>query len=173
MVDVHGQCAVEVSGIWQLPLSKLTSGGNPGLNISGLSSSKQGRNTIRRSLVNTAQQLPMRAAVFWCLESAMSRPGRWLAQASVATLLIMRKSCLRPWASGWILRKLSIRLEGFWCLRFRLGRRGTAYHLDGAYLMRSGEALVPMSEDQLRRILAEGSRTGLRSTRRLASARRM
>jgi ATP-dependent DNA helicase RecG len=47
--------------------------------------------------------------------------------------------------------------------------RGTAYHLDGKYLMRSGEALVPMSEDQLRRIFAEGepdwleehSRTGL------------
>jgi ATP-dependent DNA helicase RecG len=34
--------------------------------------------------------------------------------------------------------------------------RGTAYHLDGAYLMRSGEALVPMSEDQLRKIFAEG-----------------
>lgn len=34
--------------------------------------------------------------------------------------------------------------------------RGTAYHLDGAYLMRSGEALVPMSEDQLRRVFAEG-----------------
>jgi predicted HTH transcriptional regulator len=34
--------------------------------------------------------------------------------------------------------------------------RGTAYHLDGAYLMRAGEDLVPMSEDQLRRIFAEG-----------------
>lgn len=34
--------------------------------------------------------------------------------------------------------------------------RGTAYHLDGAYLMRAGEELVPMSEDQLRRIFAEG-----------------
>jgi ATP-dependent DNA helicase RecG len=34
--------------------------------------------------------------------------------------------------------------------------RGTAYHYDGAYLMRSGGALVPMSEDQLRRIFAEG-----------------
>lgn len=34
--------------------------------------------------------------------------------------------------------------------------RGTAYHLDGRYLMRSGESLVPMSEDQLRRIFAEG-----------------
>lgn len=34
--------------------------------------------------------------------------------------------------------------------------RGTAYHLDGAYLMRSGQALVPMSEDQLRQIFAEG-----------------
>ena len=34
--------------------------------------------------------------------------------------------------------------------------RGTAYHLDGAYLMRSGESLAPMSEDQLRRIFAEG-----------------
>lgn len=35
--------------------------------------------------------------------------------------------------------------------------RGTAYHLNGAYLMRSGESLVPMSEDQLRRIFAEGA----------------
>ena len=34
--------------------------------------------------------------------------------------------------------------------------RGTAYHLDGKYLMRSGEQLVPMSEDQLRRIFFEG-----------------
>jgi len=34
--------------------------------------------------------------------------------------------------------------------------RGTAYHLEGAYLMRSGEELVPMSEDRLRAILAEG-----------------
>ncbi len=34
--------------------------------------------------------------------------------------------------------------------------RGTAYNLDGKYLMRAGEALVPMSEDQLRRIFSEG-----------------
>jgi len=34
--------------------------------------------------------------------------------------------------------------------------RGTAYHYEGAYLMRSGEELVPMSEDQLRRIFTEG-----------------
>lgn len=34
--------------------------------------------------------------------------------------------------------------------------RGTAYHLEGKYLMRAGRALVPMSEDQLRRIFAEG-----------------
>lgn len=34
--------------------------------------------------------------------------------------------------------------------------RGTAYHLDGAYLMRSGEELLPMSEDRLRKIFAEG-----------------
>lgn len=33
---------------------------------------------------------------------------------------------------------------------------GTAYHLEGAYLMRSGESLVPMTEDQLRRIFSEG-----------------
>jgi predicted HTH transcriptional regulator len=47
--------------------------------------------------------------------------------------------------------------------------RGTAYHLDGTYLMRAGEELVAMSEDQLRRIFAEGepdwleehTRTGL------------
>lgn len=35
--------------------------------------------------------------------------------------------------------------------------RGTAYNLDGAYWMRSGEELVPMSEDQLRKIFAEGA----------------
>lgn len=34
--------------------------------------------------------------------------------------------------------------------------RGTAYHYEGAYLMRSGEELFPMSEDQLRKIFAEG-----------------
>lgn len=34
--------------------------------------------------------------------------------------------------------------------------RGTAYHLNGKYLMRSGGSLLPMSEDQLRRIFAEG-----------------
>ena len=34
--------------------------------------------------------------------------------------------------------------------------RGTAFHREGKYLMRSGESLVPMSEDQLRRIFAEG-----------------
>lgn len=34
--------------------------------------------------------------------------------------------------------------------------RGTAYQLDGAYLMRSGEALVAMSEDRLRAIFDEG-----------------
>ena len=34
--------------------------------------------------------------------------------------------------------------------------QGTAYNYDGAYLMRSGENLVPMSEDQLRKIFAEG-----------------
>ncbi len=34
--------------------------------------------------------------------------------------------------------------------------KGTAYHHKGSYLMRSGEELVPMSEDQLRKIFAEG-----------------
>jgi ATP-dependent DNA helicase RecG len=34
--------------------------------------------------------------------------------------------------------------------------RGTAYHHDGKYMMRAGGALMPMSEDQLRRIFAEG-----------------
>jgi predicted HTH transcriptional regulator len=33
---------------------------------------------------------------------------------------------------------------------------GTAYHHKGQYLMRSGESLVPMSEDQLRKIFNEG-----------------
>lgn len=39
--------------------------------------------------------------------------------------------------------------------------RGTAYHFEGAYLMRSGEELVPMSEDHLRGIFAEGQPTWL------------
>src|SRR2546428_1704539 len=47
--------------------------------------------------------------------------------------------------------------------------RGSAYHLAGKYLMRSGESLVPMSEDRLRVIFDEGrpdwlteaARTGL------------
>lgn len=34
--------------------------------------------------------------------------------------------------------------------------RGTAYSVDGAYLMRSGEELVAMSEDRLRKIFGEG-----------------
>lgn len=33
---------------------------------------------------------------------------------------------------------------------------GTCYDLDGRYLMRSGSSLVPMSEDTLRRVFAEG-----------------
>ena len=33
---------------------------------------------------------------------------------------------------------------------------GTAYHLEGKYLMRSGGQLIPMSEDRLRQIFAEG-----------------
>ncbi len=35
--------------------------------------------------------------------------------------------------------------------------RGTAYNFEGSYLMRSGENLVPMSEDRLREIFAEGA----------------
>ncbi len=35
--------------------------------------------------------------------------------------------------------------------------KGTAYHLDGVYLMRVGQALNPMSEDQLRKIFSEGA----------------
>lgn len=34
--------------------------------------------------------------------------------------------------------------------------KGSAYQLEGAYLMRSGEQLVPMSEDRLRQIFSEG-----------------
>lgn len=34
--------------------------------------------------------------------------------------------------------------------------KGTAYHYKGTYFMRSGEELVPMSEEQLRKIFAEG-----------------
>ncbi|MHC5655048.1 ATP-binding protein [Stappia sp. ICDLI1TA098] len=34
--------------------------------------------------------------------------------------------------------------------------KGAAYNFKGSYLMRSGESLVPMSEDRLRKIFAEG-----------------
>lgn len=34
--------------------------------------------------------------------------------------------------------------------------RGTAYQVEGAYLMRSGEELIPMTEDRLRAIFEEG-----------------
>lgn len=44
--------------------------------------------------------------------------------------------------------------------------RGTAYHLHGTYLMRSGENLVPMSEDRLRAIFAEGQPDWLEETSR-------
>ena len=42
-------------------------------------------------------------------------------------------------------------------LVFRIPPRpkGSAYHMDGKYLMRSGASLVPMSEDRLRQILTE------------------
>ncbi len=46
--------------------------------------------------------------------------------------------------------------------------RGTAYHLEGAYLMRSGSSLVAMSEDQLRRIFAEGKPDWLEESSRTA-----
>ena len=42
--------------------------------------------------------------------------------------------------------------------------RGTAYHRKGTYLMRSGEELVPMSEDVLRGIFAEGAPDWLEET---------
>ncbi len=34
--------------------------------------------------------------------------------------------------------------------------RGTAYHLGGVYLMRVGQSLSPMSEDQLRQVFSDG-----------------
>lgn len=45
--------------------------------------------------------------------------------------------------------------------------RGTAYHLNGAYLMRSGEELVPMSEDRLRKIFTEGQPDWLEESARI------
>lgn len=41
--------------------------------------------------------------------------------------------------------------------------KGMSYHHYGAYLMRSGEELVPMSGDQLRKIFAEGKPCWLES----------
>jgi ATP-dependent DNA helicase RecG len=64
-----------------------------------------------------------------------------------------------------ILNKLHFRVEiyelqhpGGRVLVFEIPSRsiGHPQHLDGAYLMRSGEELVPMTQDQLKRIFAEG-----------------
>ncbi len=64
-----------------------------------------------------------------------------------------------------ILEKLRFRVEAEELLHpngrvvvFHIPSRptGTAYHFDGAYLMRSTEELVPMSEDRLRAIFNEG-----------------
>lgn len=44
--------------------------------------------------------------------------------------------------------------------------RGTAYHLAGRYLMRSGSSLASMSEDRLRTIFAEGAPDWLEETSR-------
>jgi predicted HTH transcriptional regulator len=40
--------------------------------------------------------------------------------------------------------------------------RGTAFQFEGAYLMRAGEELAPMSEDRLRSILPKDSPSGSR-----------
>jgi ATP-dependent DNA helicase RecG len=49
--------------------------------------------------------------------------------------------------------------------------RGTAYHLEGAYLMRSTDGTVPMSEDRLRQIFDEGKPSWLmRAARESCSA---
>ena len=45
--------------------------------------------------------------------------------------------------------------------------RGTVYHLKGTYLMRSGAQLIPMSEDRLRDIFAEGQPDWLEEPSRL------
>ena len=45
--------------------------------------------------------------------------------------------------------------------------RGTAYQFEGTYLMRSGEELVPMTEDRLRTIFDEGKPDWLSETARL------
>jgi predicted HTH transcriptional regulator len=42
--------------------------------------------------------------------------------------------------------------------------RGTAFALDGSYLMRCGEQLLPMSEDRLRKIFQEGEPAWLEET---------
>jgi len=64
-----------------------------------------------------------------------------------------------------VLEKLKIRIESFEIfyaseriLIFHIPSRpiGHPLHLDGQYLMRSGESLVPMSQDHLRRIFSEG-----------------
>jgi ATP-dependent DNA helicase RecG len=66
---------------------------------------------------------------------------------------------------SWILVKLGMRVAaeeiqhaaGRVLLFHIPGRlRGSAYELDGAYLMRSGEDTVPMTEDRLRAIFGEG-----------------
>lgn len=66
----------------------------------------------------------------------------------------------------WLLRRLGFRVDAevvahpdgrVVVFRIPPRPRGTAFNLDGRYLMRSGESLVSMSEDRLRTIFAEGA----------------
>ena len=66
------------------------------------------------------------------------------------------RSCSRRSDSGWTSRRSPTRTGGWSSSTSRPAPRGTAYHLNGQYLMRSGEELVPMSEDRLRKIFGEG-----------------
>jgi len=75
-----------------------------------------------------------------------------------------------------IFHKLNFRVDAEE-LRFSEGRavifhipsrpRGTAYQFEGTYLMRSGEALAPMTEDRLRTIFDEGKPDWLSEIARL------
>ena len=98
----------------------------------------------------------MRAEGICCWGSPTNRQERSSAQQLLTIMSIWRPSLFQ--AIGFRVDIYDVQHPDGRVLVFVIPPRprGTAYHYEGAYLMRSGEELVPMSEDQLRRIFAEG-----------------
>jgi predicted HTH transcriptional regulator len=111
--------------------------------------------SITTSFASIALQSPTRVAVFWSWASD-APPRRVVGTSAFPDLLVQAQKLFE--SLGFRVNLEEVFHGDGRVLVFEIPSRprGTAYHLNGAYLMRSGQSLVPMSEDQLRRIFAEG-----------------